>query len=268
MSKETLRVGRCILAEKPRRHRKDAAFSREMARLREIEKIIRERHGQFVPDPEGTDDRDTCLAYVRAAAFSRAGQDLTDWCHRWAPWVRDSEILSIEMAARRRKYMMKADGVAGLLRVTMAERDQLSLKTIGACDLARIDRMKLVRQRKLERDREAKRDLRKSQGRRDRVSYEAHSLSSTKPWVADGVSRRTWERRRRVAGVARVDINSSDDTLATHVSFEGEPRAYPPSPKQDGREAAGHGVRGSHPRRWGREAEPHGTGDSISGEAA
>jgi hypothetical protein len=258
VSKATLRVGRCILAEKPRRYRKDAAFSKEMARLREIEKLIRERHGQFVPDPGDTDDRDTCLGYIRAAAFSKSGQDMEGWCRRWAPWMRASEILIVEAEAGKRRRMMKADGVAGLLHVTMAERDRLGLKTIGACDLSHEDRIKLVRERKRERDREAKRERRRLEGRKDRKSYEGQSLSHARPWEADGVSRRTWYRRRGT-GPARVDSNISGDTLVPRAAAASEALPFPPSPKRVGREASSLGVRGSRPRRGCQGAEPHGT---------
>jgi hypothetical protein len=40
---------------------------------------------------------------------------------------------------------------------------------------------------------------RRARGARPRAEYEGNSLTRKKPWEAEGVSRRTWERRRRVA---------------------------------------------------------------------
>jgi hypothetical protein len=48
---------------------------------------------------------------------------------------------------------------------------------------------------KRERDRERKRALRRAAGVIPRQAYLADSLSQTKPWVREGISRRTWERR-------------------------------------------------------------------------
>lgn len=268
MSKSLLKIGNCILAEKPKRYRKDWRPSLELMRLREIEKLIRARHGSIVPDPEDTDDRETCLSYVRAAALSLAAQDIAVWCRRWAPWVRNDELTGIVAQARKRRRMMTADGVAGLLLVTWAERSQIGLNTFGACDVSKVDRKRLAKERKRHRDRTRQEAKRRAAGRKDRKSHEATSLSRLRPWEAEGVSRATWYRRRETQ-VSRVDINPKGDTLVSNPKGDTLAPTLPPASKPiaDGVAGRRRGL-GDHPPAEFQEAEPHGSGDWIAEEAA
>jgi hypothetical protein len=50
---------------------------------------------------------------------------------------------------------------------------------------------------------------RRRKGVKPRAQYEAASLSRQRPWEAQGISRRTWERRRKAAAQSR------DASLAT-----------------------------------------------------
>ncbi|OWK18301.1 hypothetical protein AJ88_03715 [Mesorhizobium amorphae CCBAU 01583] len=199
---ESLMLGKAILKEKPAR-KTAKPFSLELARMREVEKVIRDRHGGMIPDPENTDDRETCLDYLRAAAFSLSGQDMATWCRKWAPWAQVAEIADIVGQADRRRRMMTADGVAGLLRVTLEQRTRLGLRTFGACDISKAERMKIAKQRKRERDRSKNTEARKARGCKDRESYEAQSAEHLKPWIAEDISRRTWFYRK-----ARTDCTS------------------------------------------------------------
>lgn len=262
-------IGGAVLAEKPawrRRSRKDWAFSVEMLRLREIEALIRHRHGGHVPDPEDTDDRETCLAYVRAAALALTSQDLDGWCRVFASWVTCADLLPIEKDAAGRRRMMRADGVAGLLHVTMAERTALGFRTIGACDMSKAGRKKLAKATKRERDRKRDEAKRRAAGARDRASYVAQSLSTLKPWAAAGMSRRTWYRKGCPTGgtsPSRVDIYrigeepvpAGDRNLPGHVHD-----------KYAGRVA--HGERGSGTASPAglQGAAPHGSGEAPTTE--
>jgi hypothetical protein len=211
---ERIMLGAVIMAEKParaKRRRKDWQFSIELLRMREIESLIRHRHGRCVPDPEDTDDRDTCLAYVRAAALALTGQDMVAWCRLWTPWVREADLLPILKDTATRRRMMRADGAAGLLNVTMAERTALGFKTIGACDMTKADRKKLTKAKKRERDRNRQDAIRRAAGCEDRKSQRARTLASLKPWEAEGISRATWFRRQRETPTSRVDIYTKGD---------------------------------------------------------
>ena len=276
---ERITFGEVIWREKPARNRArrhEWKFSFELLRLREIETVVRSRHGSAVPDPEDTDDRETCLAYIKAAAFALSGQCIVSWAAKWAPWAREDEVNSCIALAAARRRAMKADGVAGLLMVTMAERTALCLRTIGACDLSKDDRVALSRERKRERDRNRKAAARKADGKKDRASYEAQSLSSLKPWESEGLSRPTWYRRQRETGMARVVIVTKGDTLVSSISH-GEKhslseRDFPPTPPPVPRQTAGRivGMRGSPETQFlaeVQEAEPHGRRDRKSERA-
>lgn len=66
----------------------------------------------------------------------------------------------------------------------------------------------------VEHRRRKKNERRRSRRGRTRAEYLAECLSTTKPWEAEGISRRTWERRR-VATHGPNNSVCSESTLAT-----------------------------------------------------
>lgn len=261
---QSILLGNVILKEKPSRNRsrrREWAFSHEILRLREIEKIIRHRHRNGIPDPTGTDDFETCFAYVRAVAMTPRCQDVVSWCETWAPWaVYQEELVDLVCEERRRKYMLRSDAVAVLLHVTLKERTALGLKTIGACDVSAEDRKALAKEAKRIRDRTRQEQKRKADGRKDRASYEAASISAAKPWEAEGVSRRTWYRHLGTSP-SRVEDTTIGDTLVPTASKAQMP-PKPPRIHIGQSRAAGlvEGL-GDHPPAGLQGAGPHGMCD-------
>src|SRR4051794_15050308 len=125
---------------------------------------------------------------------------MREWAARWMPWATVAEVKEMECQAARRRSAMTADGVARLLYVSHAERERLGLKTIGACDVAKQQRLQMVADKKRERDRKRAAEKRKAAGAKSRNSYQCQSLSRSKPWEAEGMSRRTWYRRQNGTG--------------------------------------------------------------------
>lgn len=201
----------------PRRQRFGWKFSPSLLRLREIEKLIKHRFKGPVPDPEGTDDRETALDFVRAAAFSVTGQDMVPWCRVYAPWATEADLVPIIAEASKRRRMMRADGVAGLLHVTMAERLALKLKTIGAADMTKAQRVKFMKARKKDADRKRREQERRAAGMKDRKSHAATDLKTIRPWEAEGISRATWFRRQRETRQSRIDIKGKGDTRVSQA---------------------------------------------------
>ena len=79
---------------------------------------------------------------------------------------------------------------------------RLGLTRIGACDVGKRART-ILRKR---RARLALQHKRRKAGVRPRTEYLAQSLSRVRPWEAEGISRRTWERRQRARhAVSLVD---------------------------------------------------------------
>jgi hypothetical protein len=104
---------------------------------------------------------------------------------------REAESIIAEAKATRRHKT--ADRLAKFLGVTFELRQRVGLTTIGSVDVTKRQR----KERRRERNRQAKEQRRRERGAQVRAEYEASSLSRTKPWVAQGISRRTWERRRK-----------------------------------------------------------------------
>lgn len=256
---QAILLGNVILKEKPSRkrsRRQEWAFSHEILRLREIEKIIRHRHRNGIPDPAGTDDFEMCFAYVRAVAMTPRCQDVVSWCETWAPWaVYQEALVDLVYEERRRKYMLRSDAVAALLHVTLQERTALGLKTIGACDVSAKDRKALAKEAKRLRDRTRQEQKRRAAGMIARTSQQAPTITELKPWEAAGVSRATWYRRRET-DLSRVDIKTNGDTAVSFSQASGNAEHIGQS------RAAGlvEGL-GDHPPAGLQGAAPHGMCD-------
>lgn len=227
-----LKIGNCIVSETKGQRRGEWRFDLSTLRMREIEAVIRARHGQFLPE---TDD---AYIYVEAAALALNGQDIKAWCRYIAPWFSPDDANSIAARFSDRKYMQSADACAALLHVTDSERRELRLKTIGACDLSRADRLKLAKQRKRDRDKARSAQKRTRATGMDRKTFESNSLTSAAPWKAVGVSRSTWYRLRET-GPSRVVLTDIGDTPVS------KPESYTAQmPTDHGQERAANLARG------------------------
>lgn len=216
------KLGKCIVATRAEQQPKQP-FSVNILRLREIEQLIVARHGQFVPE---TDDADL---FIRAAAYAlnahcrRRGLDfdvaLRGWCNRWCPWVLSQAatlLRPILHALRSRRLDLGADEVASLLNVTLWERNAQEFRSIGACDVPTEIRRGIARNYKRERDRKRQEGKRRAAGVQVRERWEAqNSLSKTRPWDAEGISRAQWYRRHKTGPSRLGIITSTSDTLVS-----------------------------------------------------
>lgn len=270
---EQVMLGKVIMKEKPARkraRRQDWQYSRELQRIREIEKLIRHRHGAMIPDPAGTDDVEMCLAYPRAIALTPRSQDVESWCRKWAPWIDPVTLHTLAALGVNRRWMIKADAVAKMLMVTMADRSKLGLRTIGACDMTTAERKDLAKANKRERDKNRQECKRRNLGMVDRKSQQAHTLAATKPWEAEGISRRTWfyRQKRDCTATSRVEINRNGDTSVQPASQPDLPPAPPQVQIGQSRVAGLSGGLGHHAPAGLQGAAPHGNGDTRDEEAA
>lgn len=111
----------------------------------------------------------------------------------------------------------KAGPLGKFLGVTYEHRRACGITTFGP-------RMPPPLRKEMDRMGQEKR--RRARGARTREEYEANCLSRTRPWEAQGISRRTWERRRRerrlraVASPSRATPTPTNDaTPSTAISF-------------------------------------------------
>jgi hypothetical protein len=120
----------------------------------------------------------------------------------------------LEQAGATRQHRT-ADRVARFLGVTDSQRTALCLTTIGSIDVRRTDRMK----RRREQHRVRLEHNRRGRGAKPRAEYEANSLSRTKPWKAEGISRPTWYRKRETSPSAAIPPLKSGETSPSAPFF-------------------------------------------------
>ena len=127
----------------------------------------------------------------------------------WAPWLKADEreayiehVWGLDFYER----LMTAREIGERLGLTNAERERLKLWQFKPIDMTDEE---LVEHRK--RKNNERRRVKRAQTRDE---YLAICLTATKPWQAEGISRRTWERRR-VATHGRNNSVTAESTLAT-----------------------------------------------------
>jgi hypothetical protein len=204
------------------RSRYRGPYSRAGNRLRNLERVIGDRHGK-VPD---TDDDDIYLVPVaqcfrkimidrgKLASVDEVTHRFLFWCEDgWAPHVTAERAADIVRRVLAQPRKLEQDDYLGkMLRLSHSDRDRLRIRTIGSYDIDRKTRKKLQRIAKRERDRIGAERRRRAEGAAPRAEYEAGSLSKIKPWVELGMSRRTWERRRKkglVPSETHIDASAS-----------------------------------------------------------
>jgi hypothetical protein len=95
------------------------------------------------------------------------------------------------------RYRLRNSTIIAWLKITEAEMRGVKLRHLVNEDI----------QRERERTRDERR--RREAGAVDRSTYLAGSLSRQRPWEADGVSRRTWERRRKAQNASATSRDAS-----------------------------------------------------------
>ena len=125
--------------------------------------------------------------------------------------ITEDEARDIIEEARTTSRPRTPDGWARALGLTYARRQRIGITTIGAIDVNKRQRTQLRKLRAHERYRRRRQAL--------GVTPRTQSLSALKPWAAEGISRRTWERRRRADANSNVaiarDANSNVALLLT-----------------------------------------------------
>jgi hypothetical protein len=190
-----------LVSDSPRRRNKRRPFfSFAHARLREIERVIP------LLDVPQTRALLPEVAYTIWVKLTHRGRpilddELPDRIQAWFEarcaeiFTRDEIEAAADDAKRRDNRLANADNLAELLDLQYADRQRLAIYTIGAVDKTKRQREILKKERKREHDRAMKEAERRAQGSTSREQYLAASLSRTRPWLAEGISRRTWYRR-------------------------------------------------------------------------
>jgi hypothetical protein len=182
-------------------------------RVGDLSRIYRDQY------PNGLPHNDVGVKYskyiCRTMAFLPKDRRAR-WLDRYAPWM-DAEIRGgiLDLGP----YWYSARSLGNRLEVDDEDRERLQAWTIEAYDITKDQREVINR----EKNKAAQERCRCKAGAKPRKQ----SLSQTKPWEAEKVCRRTWERRRK-AGVA----NSSRPSLSISRNDELATQSKPEAPSQ------------------------------------
>jgi len=209
----------------------DVSKGELIRRLRygDLIRLFRHRWGYILPDDDAGRDDLWALVCNVSLAQKEPEKKMRHVIELWAPWMRADEredyvkhVWGLDIYERT----PSAKELGERLGVTNAVREQLKLWQFKPIDMTD-EQLKEQRRRKNNERRRAKRS-------RARSEYLASCLTATKPWEAEGIHRRTWERRR-VASRGR-DNSSSAESISCDTSIVESPIGL-----QQGRRARGRG---------------------------
>jgi hypothetical protein len=177
--------------------REDAAKWELIRRLRygALLKLLRHRWGHVLPDDDtGRDDLWLLVTNVSLAA-AEPKKKMRHVIEIWAPWMSAEEREAyVEHVGGLDIYERTptAKALGQRLGLTNAEREALKLWQFLPIDKTDAEIAELAKAR----DRERRARKRRANGVRTREAYLAELASRPQPWIAEGISRRTWQRRR------------------------------------------------------------------------
>jgi hypothetical protein len=105
--------------------------SLKVLRATELERLFTARYGGRLPDDDaGHDDAAVMAHHLHPDA-------IRGWLRRWAPWMGEREVMALISEAEMLPQTWKADPLAKRLGLTIAERTELEITTIGAIDFTK-----------------------------------------------------------------------------------------------------------------------------------
>jgi hypothetical protein len=191
-------------------------------RLGDLKRVLRSRYGHTLPDDDaGRDDLELLLDVVSFVPNAR--YRMKNIIQTWAAWMSTNESYElVEHVLRKPRYLrkIKAAQLGDRLSLTYREREALGIRTIRPGDLTPEQFEERRKEKRKAKKRALKERARRKAGVKSRIVYLATSLSRQKPWQREGISRRTWERRRArdasVASAASHKLLVSGETDLRH----------------------------------------------------
>lgn len=225
-----------------RRERRRKHSAPAHIRVRELERIFGYWYGPFLPDD--AEGRHMLAAFADCLCFTGGSvlEKLVGFIRARAPWALP-EAEAMAEAAEMAAVWHGADKMAKRIRLSFADRQLLDVHTIGAVDVTKRQRNALQKEKRRQRER----DRRKAKG----AKPHAESINRAEPWKAEGISRRTWFRRRgKARGTDSCPV--SFYVLRGHESVSESPRR--------GRDALRAGPKGPWPKGLRRSEQADGPG--------
>jgi hypothetical protein len=190
-------------------------------RLGDLRKLLRSRYGHTLPDDDaGREDLHELLLPISLGP--QAALKMRNAIEVHAPWLNHDEagqLIDRIMRTPTQLRKPKARQAGQRHRVTNHERELFRLWTIAPCDMTDEQMHEHRKAKKRARDRHRRRMA----GSKPRET----SLARTKPWEAEGISRKTWFRRRpkgRDTNSRQLKLRSAERELVSPEKLKGRKR--------------------------------------------
>lgn len=125
--------------------------------------------------------------------------------------IRDVTRWQTENGSR----LVRADRAAQMLAITAEERIFCRIRTMGAVDETKAERRERAKADKAERERERMRAKRAGHVRPRALKQ--NSTEAAEPWVAAGVSRATWFRRKKSGNIPSLTGETADVAILNKI---------------------------------------------------
>ena len=169
-------------------------------RINEIQMVLWDQYpNRELPDDDaGHDDLRIVLHHLGKRRTNPEGK-MRQWIAEHTPWLDEDEgeaLIRYYLASK--KKLPKADTLARFMGLKYADRKRIgrahgkAIRTIGAIDATKAERKAMRKAEQRLADKARQEANRRAVG----AKPHAESASRTKPWVTEGVSRRTWYRRQ------------------------------------------------------------------------
>jgi hypothetical protein len=167
-------------------------YAFEDERANELIALAHDLHGPTLPETPRVREQ----VFVIANYLTGEPHRFKAWLAEAVPWYDEDDADELLERLNRKRYRFRSAKLAELFAVTWERKKRLGIKTIAAPDTP-AEVIEAAKERQRERDKKCRRDQRRRQGKPTRAQYLA-DVKSKEPWVADGISRRTWYRRRKL----------------------------------------------------------------------
>lgn len=162
-------------------------------RVAELARLFRRRYGLTLPlDDSGFEDAQI-MAHHLTGLVGNPRKRIAQWLALMMPEISFDRAETIISQAIDNPQRWRAERLGRTLRLTDAERSSLRITTIAPVDATKAERM----QQRKDKARQRAATARIEKRTKTRAEYLASALTASKPWEAEGISRRTWERRRK-----------------------------------------------------------------------
>jgi hypothetical protein len=175
-----------------KRYRGRGKIGMSTLRTSELDRLFTHRYrGNILPDDDAGRG-DVRIMLHTLGRRSDPIQRIDSWLASRAPWFIGEERDKLIDAVMDNPLRWRADTLGKMLGLTTADRAMLKIRTIGPIDSTAGERREARRVANIER----KRQIRRAAGKPLRADRMRNSVNSQAPWKAQGISERTWFRRR------------------------------------------------------------------------